>query len=120
MLDSYTEERHPAGAWALNWTWAQVALMRPEPQARAMAAVVRDLIDTREGTTYFFEKISGTGLRYNLGRGHPLIGRSAPDFEFEDGTRLGSWLQHGKALLVDFADDESLGALSGRWNGHLT
>lgn len=108
LLDSYTEERHPAGAWALDWTRAQVAVMRPEPHARALAAVVRSLIGTREGTSYIAEKISGIGLRYDLGGSHPIVGRSSPDFEFEDGTRLGSLLHEGKALLVDFAGSEKL------------
>jgi len=60
LLDTYHGERHPVGAWALDWTRAQVAIMRPEPHAHAIAAVIRDLLDTREGTTYFAEKISGT------------------------------------------------------------
>jgi 2-polyprenyl-6-methoxyphenol hydroxylase-like FAD-dependent oxidoreductase len=120
LLDTYTQERHPVGAWALNWTRAQVAIMRPEPHARATAAVIREVIDTREGTTYFAEKISGIGLRYNLGTNHPLIGRSSPDFEFEDGTRLGTLLHSGKALLLDFAGTEKLRVMSKPWEGRLT
>ncbi|MBV8572220.1 MAG: FAD-dependent monooxygenase, partial [Acidobacteriaceae bacterium] len=119
LLDSYTAERHPAGAWALNWTRAQVAIMRPEAHARAIATVIRDLIDTREGTTYFAEKISGIGLHYNLGGNHPLTGRSAPDFEFEDGTRLGTLLHDGKALLLELSDNGKLRPLSERRKGTL-
>jgi 2-polyprenyl-6-methoxyphenol hydroxylase-like FAD-dependent oxidoreductase len=119
LLDSYTAERHPVGAWALNWTRAQVAVMRPEPHARAIGAVIRDLIDTREGTTYFAEKISGIGLRYNLGGNHPLTGRSAPDFELEDGTRLGTLLHAGKALLLDFTESEKLRLGSETWKNRL-
>jgi hypothetical protein len=37
----------PVGARILDWTRAQVALMRPD--SRALAAIVRDLIDTRDG-----------------------------------------------------------------------
>ena len=66
LLDTYTRERHPVGAWALEWTRAQVAILRPEPRARAMAAIVRDLIDTRAGASYFAQKIAGTWLRYDL------------------------------------------------------
>jgi 2-polyprenyl-6-methoxyphenol hydroxylase-like FAD-dependent oxidoreductase len=66
LLDTYTDERHPAGAWALDWTRAQVAIMRADPHAHAIANVVRDLIATREGTSYFVGKISGMSLRYNL------------------------------------------------------
>ncbi|HEX4769286.1 MAG TPA: FAD-dependent monooxygenase [Bryobacteraceae bacterium] len=119
LLDTYTEERHPAGAWALDWTRAQVAIMRPEPHAQAMAAVVRELIDTREGTTYFATKISGLGFRYNLGGCHTLTGRSAPDFEFEDGRRLGTVLCDGKALLLDLDGSTELQRVSERWTGRL-
>ena len=93
LLDTYTAERHPIGEWVLNWTRAQVAIIRTDPHARAMATVIRDLIATKDGTNYFVEKISGVSMRYDLGGEHPLTGRSAPDFELEDGTRLGDLLQ---------------------------
>jgi 2-polyprenyl-6-methoxyphenol hydroxylase-like FAD-dependent oxidoreductase len=111
LLDSYTEERHPIGAWALDWTRAQVAIMRPNPHARAIASVIRDLIQTRDGATYFVGKISGTLMRYNLPGDHPLIGCSAPDFEFEDGTRAGALLHNGKGLLLDFTQTKELSNL---------
>lgn len=111
LLDTYTAERHPVGEWVLNWTRAQVAIIRPDPHARAIAAVVRDLIATKDGTNYFIKKISGFSMRYELGEGHPLIGRSAPDFELEDGSRLGDLLRDGRGLLLDFTGTESLSAL---------
>jgi hypothetical protein len=111
LLDTYTSERHPIGEWVLNWTRAQVAIIRPDPHARAIASVVRDLIATKEGTNYFIEKISGVSMRYDLGEGHPLVGRSAPDFDLENGTRLGDLLHDGRGLLLDFTANEALGAL---------
>jgi len=108
LLDSYTRERHPIGEWVLNWTRAQVAIIRPDPHARAIAGVIRDLIATKEGTNYFVEKVSGISMKYDLGDGHPLIGRSAPDFELEDGSRLGVLLRDGRGLMLDLAGNESL------------
>lgn len=119
LLDTYTSERHPVGAWALEWTRAQVAIMRPEPHARAIASVIRDLIKTREGTTYFVEKISGLWVHYDLGGDHPLIGRSAPDFELEDGTRLGAFLHNGNGLLLDLTGGTELSALGQTWKERL-
>ena len=113
LLDSYTIERHPVGARILDWTRAQVALMRPD--SRALAAIVRDLIDTRDGATYFAERVWGVSLRYDLGGEHPLVGRSCPDFELEDGTRLGTLLRDGNGLLLDFGRQASLQALDGLW-----
>ena len=119
LLDTYTAERHPIGAWALDWTRAQVAIMRPDPHARAIASVIRDLMQTQDGATYFVGKISGMLMRYNLPGDHPLTGCSAPDFEFEDGTRLGDLLHEGRGLLLDFADSKKLCALGQRWKDRL-
>lgn len=111
LLDTYTAERHPIGEWVLNWTRAQVAIVRPDPHARAIAAVVRDLIDTKEGTNYFVEKISGVSMRYDLGGEHSLVGRSAPDFELDGDMRLGELLKDGRGLLLDFTASGSLQSL---------
>ncbi|MFI7626984.1 FAD-dependent monooxygenase [Microbispora rosea] len=102
LLDTYTRERHPIGAWVLDWTRAQIALMRPDAHARAARAVVADLLGTVTGTTYFVKKISGVWQRYDIpgDSGHPLVGRSAPDYEFEDGSRLADHLHDGRGLLV--------------------
>jgi len=113
LLDSYTTERQPVGARILDWTRAQVALMSPDPRSRALKAIVRDLLDTRDGATYFAERVWGVSLRYDLGDAHPLVGRSCPDFELEDGTRIGTLLRDGNGLLLDF--DGRLRALDGRW-----
>ena len=81
LLDSYARERHPVGAQVLDWSRAQVALMRPSRSSRALEAIIRDLIETRDGATYFAERVWGVSLRYDLGGSHPLVGRSVPDFE---------------------------------------
>jgi len=117
LLDSYTAERHPIGARILDWTRAQVALMRPS--SRALQAVVRELIDTRDGATYFAERTWGVSLRYDLGDEHPLAGRSCPDFELDDGTRLGALLRDGRGLLLDFGGRASLRSLDGLWGDRV-
>jgi 2-polyprenyl-6-methoxyphenol hydroxylase-like FAD-dependent oxidoreductase len=121
LLDTYTAERHPIGAWVLDWTRAQVALMRPEPRARALRAVVSDLMETISGTTYFVKRISGLWQHYDLavshdpGAGHELTGRSAPDLALSDGTRLADHLHDGRGLLLDLADDPDLRARADGW-----
>jgi 2-polyprenyl-6-methoxyphenol hydroxylase-like FAD-dependent oxidoreductase len=119
LLDSYTTERHPVGARVLDWSRAQVTLMRPNRHSRALEAILRDLIDTRDGATYFAERVWGVSLRYDLGEKHPLVGRSCPDFELEDGTRLGTRLRDGRGLLLDFGRQASLRALDGLWGDHV-
>jgi 2-polyprenyl-6-methoxyphenol hydroxylase-like FAD-dependent oxidoreductase len=120
LLDSYLNERHPVGAQVLDWSRAQVALMRPTRSSRALEAIIRDLIDTRDGATYFAERVWGVSLGYDLGGGHPLTGRSAPDFELLDGTKLGELLEDGKGLLLDFDPDAPLQALASRWSDRIT
>lgn len=119
LLDTYFRERHPVGAQVLDWSRAQVALMRPSPSSRALEAVIRDLIDTRDGATYFAERVWGVSLRYDLGDANPFVGRSAPDFELVDGTRLGDHLRTGKGLLLDFDARASLEALAGCWGDRI-
>ena len=117
LLDSYVSERHPVGAQVLDWSRAQVALMRPSRSSRALEAVIRDLIETRDGATYFAERVWGVSLRYDLGGNHPLVGRSAPDFELADGTKLGDHLRQGKGLLLDFDAGAPLQMPASRWSG---
>jgi 2-polyprenyl-6-methoxyphenol hydroxylase-like FAD-dependent oxidoreductase len=120
LLDSYFSERHPVGAQVLDWSRAQVALMRPTPSSRALEAIIRNLIGTRDGATYFAERVWGVSVRYDLGGNHPLVGCSAPDFEFLDGTKLGELLAKGKGLLLDFDACASLQTLAGRWRDRIT
>jgi len=61
VLDSYHTERHPVGARVLDWSRAQVAIMRPDPHARALRAIISDLMNTRDGATYFASRVWGVG-----------------------------------------------------------
>jgi hypothetical protein len=93
--------------------------MRPSRSSRALEAIIRDLIETRDGATYFAERVWGVSLLYDLGGNHPLAGRSVPDFELADGRKTGELLREGKGLLLNFCADASLEALAGRWNGRI-
>lgn len=117
LLDSYQTERHPIGARVLDWSRAQVALMRPEPGARALNAVLRDLIATRDGATYVAGRVWGLDLDDPLEADPPLVGRSAPAFTFVDGSRLNTHLRSGRGLLLDFAGQADLKTLSAEFVG---
>jgi 2-polyprenyl-6-methoxyphenol hydroxylase-like FAD-dependent oxidoreductase len=120
LLDTYTTERHPIGEWVLEWTRAQVALMRSDVRTKALRQVVTDLLLTDDGATYLAKKLSGVLHRYPIEGEHDLTGRGAPDFAFADGTRLGEHLQDGNALLLDLADDAGLRATATGWAGRVT
>ena len=119
LLDSYSCERHPIGAQILDWSRAQVALMRPGASSRALEAIVRDLIETSDGATYFAERVWGVGLRYDLDQKHVLAGRNVPDFKLLGGSRVNQHLRTGRGLLLDFGADKSLRALAARWSEQI-
>ncbi|MFJ9469215.1 FAD-dependent oxidoreductase [Streptomyces caniferus] len=119
LLDTYTRERHPIGAKVLDWSRAQVAVMRPDPHCQAIQGVVRDLIGTRDGTTYVAERLSGVSIRYDLGSEHPLVGRSAPDLHLEDGTRLSDLMRDGRGVALDFSTDQCLHGSAKGWQGRM-
>lgn len=112
LLDSYHTERHPVGVQVLDWSRAQVAAMKPTPEARALNAIIADLIHTPNGATYIAGRIWGLYTKYDLGYEHPIIGRSVPDFELEDGSRIGTLMHSGQGLLLDFAVNDSLKSLA--------
>ncbi|KAA9165755.1 FAD-dependent oxidoreductase [Amycolatopsis acidicola] len=113
LLDTYDLERHPIGEWVLDWTRAQVAVMRPDPRTKALRAVVGDLLSTGDGQNYLAKKLSGVLHRYPIDGAHELTGLGAPDFEFSDGTRFGEYCQEGLAVLLDLADSAELRAAVG-------
>jgi 2-polyprenyl-6-methoxyphenol hydroxylase-like FAD-dependent oxidoreductase len=112
LLDSYFAERHPIGVQVLDWSRAQVAIMRPDADARALYAIVRDLMNTRDGATYFAGRVWGIFTHYELGGSHPLVGCSVPNFELEDGLTIGELLRDGRGVLLDFGRSPSLQALA--------
>ena len=102
LLDTYTAERHPIGAWVQDWTLAQTAVSRPDdPRAEAMRAVLAELLDTPQATTYVLKKITGAWQRYDLPGDHPLIGTRAPDLALTDGSKLSDHTGQGSAVLLD-------------------
>lgn len=114
LLDSYSSERHPVGASILDWSRAQVALIRPSQSSRALEGILRDIIDTRDGATYFAERVWGVSQRYALDGTHPLVGRSVPDFELADGSKLGMLLRPGRGMLVSFDGHQALRSMGQR------
>ncbi|MFB8000815.1 FAD-dependent oxidoreductase [Nocardia sp. NPDC056000] len=115
LLDTYTTERHPIGAWVLEWTRAQIAVMRTDPRSRALRAVMTDLLGTKDGATEIFKRISGVLHRYDLGGTHPLVGAVAPDLELADGTRLGEYFADGTGVLLDLNDSPALREVAAAW-----
>ncbi|MEE4496117.1 FAD-dependent monooxygenase [Streptomyces sp. BE230] len=119
LLDTYTGERHPIGASVLDWSRAQVATMKPGPNAPALRRLVHDLMSTPSGTTHAYRKTAGLFNQYDLGDEHPLIGCTSPDFRFRDGTALGELLRQGQGVVLDFSGDHALRSAANSWKGRI-
>ncbi|TGJ99537.1 FAD-dependent oxidoreductase [Leptospira semungkisensis] len=119
LLDSYHIERYPIGAQVLDWSRAQVAIMKPTPQSRALHAIFHDLLETRDGATYIAGRVWGIHTQYDLGNAHPLVGHSVPNFEFEDGTKIGEQMKDGKGIFLDFNTNTSLKALASEYEDQI-
>jgi 2-polyprenyl-6-methoxyphenol hydroxylase-like FAD-dependent oxidoreductase len=119
LLDTYYTERHPIGVQVLDWSRAQVAIMGAEPQARALYAIIRDLVDTQDGATYFASRVWGINTHYDLGIDQPLAGYSVPNFELENGKTIGKLLNDGKGILLDFDNNPELKTLANTFGDQL-
>jgi len=81
LLDTYQAERHPVAARVLRNTLAQVALRRPDDRSKAACEVVSELLQMDEPRKRYAAEMSGLGIHYDLGKGHPLLGRRMPDLD---------------------------------------
>lgn len=119
LLNSYYTERYPVGAQVLDWSRAQVAIMGSEPHALALNEIIRGLMDTRDGTAYIAGRVWGIYTKYNLDVDHPLAGYSVPNFELEDGSKIGELMYSGQGILLDFDSDASLKTLAGEYGTRI-
>jgi 2-polyprenyl-6-methoxyphenol hydroxylase-like FAD-dependent oxidoreductase len=82
LLDTYHDERHPVAARVLRNTMAQVALIRPgDARLDALRDIVSDLLSMDEARKRYAAMMSGLDIHYELGAGHPLLGRRMPDLD---------------------------------------
>ena len=97
LLDTYQAERHPIAARVLRNTMAQVALRRPDDRTKAVGEAIAEFLSMGEPRKRLAAEMSGLGCHYNLGEGHPLLGRRMPDLDLEtvDGPLRVFTLLHG-------------------------
>jgi 3-(3-hydroxy-phenyl)propionate hydroxylase len=111
LLDTYQAERHPIGARVLKLTKAQTALMRGDERTKALHEIMSELLKMDEPRKRYAAIMSGLDVRYDLGTGHPLLGRRMPDLELvtESGSRRVFTLLHdARPLLLHFGERGAL------------
>jgi 2-polyprenyl-6-methoxyphenol hydroxylase-like FAD-dependent oxidoreductase len=104
LLDTYHAERHQVAARVLRNTMAQVALHRPDDRTQALRDTMSELLSMDEPRKRFAAMQSGLDIHYNLGEGHPLLGRRMPDLDLvtADGPlRVFTLLHNARPVLLN-------------------
>ena len=107
LLDTYHAERHPVAARVLQNTMAQVALHRPDERTKALRDTVAELLRMDEPRKRFAAMMSGLDIHYDLGEGHPLLGRRMPDLDLvtpNGHLRVFTLLHEARSVLLNLGD----------------
>jgi 2-polyprenyl-6-methoxyphenol hydroxylase-like FAD-dependent oxidoreductase len=111
LLDTYHAERQPVAARVLRNTMAQVALRRPDERTKALGETVSELLSMDEPRKRFAAMMSGLDVHYDLGDGHPLLGRRMPDLDLitADGPlRVYTLLHAARPVLLNLGEPSEL------------
>lgn len=111
LLDTYHAERHPVAARVLRDTRAQVALLRTDGHTDALREIMSDLLKMEGPRKAIAGMMSGLDVHYDLGQGHPLLGRRMPDLEVAAAggpLRIYSLLHEARPVLLDLGEAGAL------------
>lgn len=119
LLDTYHAERHPVAARVIKLTLAQTALGRGDARTEALRECMTELLSLPAPQERYAAMMSGLDIHYDLGAGHPLLGRRMPDLEVEtrDGPRRVYTFLHAARpvfLCLDASHSFDLSAWSDR------
>jgi 2-polyprenyl-6-methoxyphenol hydroxylase-like FAD-dependent oxidoreductase len=113
LLDTYQAERHPVAARVLQTTMAQTALTRSDARIDAVRDTISELLSLDEPRKRFAAMVSGLDIRYDLGEGHPLLGRRMPDLDLATAggpLRVFTLLHDARPVLLDLGEPGGLDA----------
>jgi hypothetical protein len=111
LLDTYHAERHPVGARVLRDTMAGVALLRTDDRTQALRDVVAELLGMDEPRKRIAARMTGLDIHYDLGDGHPLLGRRMPDLDIATTAgplRVYTLLHQARPVLLNLGKPGSL------------
>jgi 3-(3-hydroxy-phenyl)propionate hydroxylase len=111
LLDTYHAERHPIGARVLEATMAQTALNRGDARTNALRETLSELLAMDEPRKRYAGRMSGLDIHYDLGTGHPLLGRRMPDLDLVTDAgprRVFALLRDARPVLLDLGEPGAL------------
>jgi 2-polyprenyl-6-methoxyphenol hydroxylase-like FAD-dependent oxidoreductase len=110
LLDTYHAERHPIAARVLRLTMAATALGRGDDRTKALRETMTDLLRMEEPRKRLAGMLSGLDIHYDLGEGHPLLGRRMPDLDLVTGKgplRVFALLHRARPVLLNLGEPRS-------------
>jgi 2-polyprenyl-6-methoxyphenol hydroxylase-like FAD-dependent oxidoreductase len=111
LLDTYHAERHPIGARVLRLTMAATALGRGDDCTEALRETMTDLLQMDAPRRLLAGSLSGLDIRYDLGEGHPLLGRRMPDLDMVTANgplRVFALLHEARPVLLNLGEPGDL------------
>ncbi|MGH2940066.1 MAG: FAD-dependent monooxygenase [Solirubrobacterales bacterium] len=107
LLDTYQAERHPAVAKSLQYTMALNTLMRVDPRTEALRDTIANVTTMDEPRKHLGALASGLDVHYDLGNGHPLLGRRVPDLDIVTAnglTTIYALLHEARPVLLNLGE----------------
>src|SRR5256885_3514997 len=107
LLDTYHAERHPVAARVLRNTIAQVLLINPNDYVKTLGEIITELLTMEQPRRRFAAMVSGLDIHYDVGVGHPLLGRRMPDLDLHTGdgpARVFTLLHEARPVLLNFGE----------------
>ena len=107
LLDTYHAERHPVAARVLRNTMAAIVLRRADERTKALRDTMSELLGIDEPRRRFAAMMSGLDIHYDLGEGHPLLGRRMPDLDLVTANgplRVFTLLHDARPLLLNLGE----------------
>ena len=112
LLDTYYSERHPVAARVLHNTMVAVTLRRADERTKALRETMSEFLRMDEPRKQLAAELSGLGIHYDLGEGHPLLGHRMPDLDLvtaKGPLRFFTLLHHARPVLLNLGESGAFG-----------